>query len=505
MARKKHAIEPINLKNLIKLLAKEKDLEPDVIKKAVEAAILSAAQKRAKAFNNARPHLDVDTGDMRIYVTKKVVINVNDDKHEIDILSAKAQNPKYMLGQDVEVEIDPEEFGRIAAQSVRQGILQRLRDAERDRIYNDYKDKVGQVVTGIMQRYERRDGIVALGKVECLLPAPEIPMGVRHRYGDRLRCLIVDVRRTPKGPQVILSRTRSDLVKQLFATEVPEISDGTVRIVEIAREPGVRTKIAVQSMDTNVDPVGACVGMKGSRVQMIVRELDNEKIDIVPWSPIAENFITSALNPAQIISIRLHPVEKRAEVLVERDSLSKAIGKRGQNAKLAAKLTGWKIDITEQEEAETLQRLHEVNIQYLQDFLSQVEGLPEIVRAVLAKSPEFNSVEKLAQADPKDLLNFTGDNLKQAEAIVEGAQEYLDGLREMTTNPEAMAELPPDEADLLRRMDELANRLKAKEELVSRLKDKHFTAAPEDAPNPDAVAPESIEIPELPEKGDELI
>ncbi len=462
MAKKKKVkeIEPLNLKPLIKQISKEKDLEPEVIKQAIESAILSAAQKRAKTFADARPDLDIESGDMRIYVKKKVVVNVQDEKFEIDILSAKEQNSSYMLGQEVDVEISPEEFGRIAAQSVRQGILQRLRDAERDRVYNDFKDKVGQVVTGIVQRYERRDSIAALGRVECLLPQQEIPMGVRYRFGDRVRSLIVDVRRTPKGPQVILSRTRSDLVKELFATEVPEISDGTVRIVEIAREPGVRTKIAVQSMDTNVDPVGACVGMKGSRVQMIVRELDNEKVDIVPWSPLPENFIRSALNPANIVNIKLNEVEKRAHVIVERDSLSKAIGKRGQNAKLAAKLTGWKIDIGEQEEAETLARLEAVNIKYLEDFLSQIEGLSDFSRAAMSKNSEYNSVEKLAEMSPHNLLIFTGNDEELAEEIVDGAADYLDGLNEMEV-PENVeeSEMSEEEVEFLRDAEDMANRL----------------------------------------------
>lgn len=460
--KKKKDFERINLKPLIKQLSKEKDLEADVIKDAVEAAILSAASKRAKVFKDASPELDLETGDLKIFVIKKVVVNVDDDKHEIDILTAKAQNPKYMLGQEVKVEIEPEEFGRIAAQSVRQGILQRLRDAERDRVYDDYKDKVNQVVTAIFQRYERRDAIVALGRVECLLPNQEIPNGVRYKFSDRIRCIIVDVRRTPKGPQVILSRTRSELVRQLFNNEVPEIADGTVRLVEIAREPGVRTKIAVQSMDSNVDPVGACVGLKGSRVQMIVRELDNEKVDIVPWSPIPENFITSALNPAQITRIILHEIEKRAEVVVERDSLSKAIGKRGQNAKLAAKLTGWKIDIKEQEQAETIARLEEINIQYLDDFLTQVEGLPEIAAAAIVKSREYNSVERLVECDPEDLLGFTMGNLELAENIIEGASEYMDGLREMASD-EAAAQLSEDQMAFLKKADDLANKLAGKE------------------------------------------
>lgn len=459
MASRKAAQEfaPLNVKPLVKQIAKEKELDASVIKSAIESAILSAAAKRASVFKDPRPDLDLDSGEMRIYVKKKIVVSANDPAHEIDILSAKALNSSNMLGSEIEVEIDPKEFGRIAAQAVRQGILQRLRDAERDRVYQDYRAKVGQVVTGIVQRNERRDVIVALGKTECLLSWQEVPQGIRYRLGDRVRCLIVDVRRTPKGPQVFLSRTRSELVRQLFATEVPEISDGTVRIVEIAREPGVRTKIAVSSNNSDVDPVGACVGMKGSRVQMIVRELDNEKIDIVPYSIHADTFIRSALNPAKIVNVKLNEIEKRAEVVVERDSLSKAIGKKGQNAKLAARLTGWKIDIRPQEEQEAAARLNEIQRQYLDDFLAQIEGLPQIAREAIARTTDFNSVEKLAEKQARELMNFTGDNLELADEIVTGAREYLEGLREMA---ESTGE--GDDSGIatsLRAAEELANKL----------------------------------------------
>ena len=477
---KKSQIQPLDLKPLIKQISKEKDLDPVVIKDAVEAAILSAAQKRAKSLKDPRPILDIETGEMRLFVKKKVVVSVEDDKHEIDILSAKAQNPRYMLGQEVDVEIEPEEFGRIAAQSVRQGILQRLRDAERDRIYEDYKDKVGQVVTGIVQRYERRDVIVALGRVECLLPHQEMPMTPmkrRLRYGDRIRCLIVDVRRVPKGPQIILSRTRSDLVKQLFATEVPEISDGTVRIVEIAREPGIRTKVAVNSSDPNVDPVGACVGIKGQRVQVIVKELNDEKIDIVPYSPIPENFISSSLNPepGDIVNIRLEPVEKRAEVTVRPGSLSRAIGKRGQNAKLAAKLTGWKIDIKEQEEAETLARIRELNRRYMQDFLSQISGLSEFRQEALLRSTEFDSVERLSKTDPERLLSFTDNDRELAEQIVEGAKDFLEGLEEMSAQEPAL-NLSEEDKKYLRKA----------EEMMARLSGRTVSVTPEDVVEPES-------------------
>ncbi|MGF1572432.1 MAG: transcription termination factor NusA [Sumerlaeia bacterium] len=434
MAKKKKK-EPVykvlNIKPLIKAIASEKDLDADIIKQAVESAIMSAASKREHNFNEPRPELDINTGEMRIYAKKKVVISVLDEDKEIDILSAKERNPEHMMGQEIEVEIDPESFGRIAAQSVRQGILQRLRDAERDRIYDDYKDKVGSVTTCIVQRYERRDCVVSLGKTECLLPHHEIPMGIRYRNGDRLRCLIVDVRRSPKGPQVILSRTRSELVKQLFATEVPEISDGTVRIVEIAREPGTRTKIAVNSMNPDVDPVGACVGPKGQRVQAIVRELDNEKIDIVPYSAIPEHFIESALNPAVVINMKLNELQKHALVIVDGDSLSKAIGKRGQNAKLAGKLTGWKIDVREQETEEELARLDEENRNMLADFLSQIEGLSGFSKDALGASKELNSVERLSTTSPSQLLPFTNDDQEMAEQIVQGAANYLRQLNEM--------------------------------------------------------------------------
>lgn len=485
--KKKEEVRTLNVMPLIKMISKEKDLDPEVIKYAIESAILSAASKRAHTFHEPRPELDLETGELKLLVRKQVVVSVEDPKKEIDILSAKAIDHDNMLGDEIEVQIDPEEFGRIAAQSVRQGILQRLRDAERDHVYTDFKDKIGTVVTGIVQRYERRDCIVGLGKVECLLPHHEIPMGVRYRYGDRIRCLIVDVRRTPKGPQVILSRTRSELVKQLFATEVPEISDGTVRIVEIAREPGVRTKIAVSSMNPDVDPVGACVGLKGSRVQMIVRELDNEKVDIVPYSAIPETFIGSALNPAKIVSIKLNEVERRAQVIVEHESLSKAIGKRGQNAKLAAKLTGWKIDVAEQEDQAELARLESISQQYLLDFLSQIEGMGEFSKEALARSEELNTVEKLAEAKPEQLLVFTSDDSDLAEEIIEGAKEYLESLREMKENSEAgmSAEL----RERLRAANELADRLAGKAEPVTKT---IVSVSPDDSePAPD---PEQLGI-----------
>jgi len=458
--KKEPVFKVLNVKPLIKQIANEKDLPADIIKSAIESAIISAATKREHNFEEPHPDLDLESGDMRIYAKKRVVVSVEDEDKEIDILTAKERSPEHMLGDLIDVEIDPEAFGRIAAQSVRQGILQRLRDAERDRIYEEYKDRVGSITTVIVQRYERRDAIVALGKIECLLPHHEIPMGIRYRNGDRLRCLIVDVRRTPKGPQIIFSRTRSELVKQLFATEVPEIHDGTVRIVEIAREPGTRTKIAVNSMNPDVDPVGACVGPKGQRVQAIVRELDNEKIDIVPYSAIPEHFIESALNPAQVVTIKLNEVEKRAIVVVEHESLSKAIGKRGQNAKLAAKLTGWKIDVLEQEGEEELARMESVNRQYLMDFLEQIDGLTGFSKEALQRSKDYNTIEKLTVANADSLAPFTNEDEELAEEVIAGAKEYLKNLREMEEKTEE--NLSEDLRERLRKAESLADRLAGK-------------------------------------------
>ncbi|GAB4312334.1 MAG: transcription termination factor NusA [Candidatus Sumerlaeia bacterium] len=419
-----------NLGPFVKQLSKEKDLDPEVIKTAIEQAILSASRKSFSSYNNARPCLDLETGELKIYATKKIVKEVKNERTEIGVLKSKLINPDLLLGDEVEVEIDPQDFGRIAAQSVRQGIIQRLRDAERDKIYEEYADRVGQLVSGVVQRYERRDLILTIGKVEALLPRNETASNARYRPGDRLKCLVVDVKKYGKGPIVRVSRTHPNLVLKLFEQEVPEIVDGTVKIVSIAREPGVRTKVAVRSTNPDVDPLGACVGMKGSRVQMVVRELENEKIDIVPWSQNPETFIAAALNPAKILKVEANEAERRALVIVTQETLSLAIGKKGVNTRLASRLTGWKLDVRAQAPMEELIKEEELQKRYLEDFLRQIEGLPAIAREALLKSA-YNTVEKLAQCSPEQVLNFTNDDLDLAHQLVEGAREYLEALTEM--------------------------------------------------------------------------
>ncbi len=423
-----------SLKNFIGTLSKEKDLDVDVIKEAIESALLSASKKNLSQFRDARPELNLEDGSLTIYVTKTVVPDgeLDNPRTEISLKEARRLFRKDMLylpenaekvelGIDVEVEIDPADFGRIAAQSAKQIVAQRLRDAERKRVFDEYQNKVGQLVTGIVQRFEHKDVVLNIGRTEGVMPLREQPVGSRFRIGDRLKVVISEVRETPKGPVITLSRKTPDLVVRLFEQEVPEISDGVVKIIGVAREAGVRTKIAVTSSSPDVDPVGACVGMKGSRVQMVVRELENERIDIVPFSANPMNFIAAALNPAKIKEITLYDDVKRADVVVLEGNLAIAIGRKGQNTKLAARLTGWSLDIRSEEEegqeSEEMQRLH------LEHFLSQTR-LGSFGREALLKSSTYMNVDKIGKADAGALLAFTGDDRALAEEIIEQARQY---------------------------------------------------------------------------------
>ncbi|MCX8038446.1 MAG: transcription termination factor NusA [Candidatus Sumerlaeia bacterium] len=419
-----------NLTNFVRQLSKEKDLEPEVIKEAIEQSLVAASKKNLSHFRNARASLDLATGQLDLLVTKTVVEKVDNPRLEIDLRSARKIRKDVRLGEDIEVVVDPSVFGRIAAQSARQVVMQRLREAERQKIYAEFKEKVGQVVTGIVQRFERRDAVVNIGRAEGILPLNQQPYGARYRIGERLKVLITEIERTSRGPVIRLSRTDPELVLKLFEQEVPEVADGTVKILAVAREAGVRTKVAVTSTNPDVDPVGACVGMKGSRVQMIVREFENEKIDIVPYSNNPATFITAALNPAKIVSVKVRPETGEADVLVARGNLSLAIGKRGQNARLAAKLTGWKINIKGEEETELEAAAAEIRQRYLTDFLQQITDLTDFQRDIILKS-SYNSVEKLATADAASLMNLLQSSEELASQLISDAQEYLDALAEM--------------------------------------------------------------------------
>lgn len=419
-----------NLKAYVSAVAKEKDLDPAIIREAIEYALISASKKSLSQFREARASLDMETGALSLIVTKEVVETVQNPRVQISRRDARKQlqDTSIEYGALIEVQVDPSAFGRIAAQSARQIVMQRIRDAERRRIQDEFNNRIGSVVTGTVQRFDRRDVVMNIGRTEGVLPLYEQPLGAKYKHNDRLKVLIIDVRETPKGPLIVLSRKTPNLVVKLFEQEVPEIADGTIKILGVAREAGVRTKIAVNSSSPDVDPVGACVGMKGSRVQLVVRELDNEKIDIVPYSIDAKRFITAALNPAKIQAIHLNEKEKRAEVIVAQGNLAIAIGRKGQNTKLAARLTGWRLDIRSEEEDGL--EYEEIQVRYLEDFLMQVTGLSGLARDALVRS-QLNTVDKIAAARVEDLCPFTNDNMALAESLITGAQEYVEALREI--------------------------------------------------------------------------
>jgi len=440
-----------NLKDFVAQISQEKELNPEIVKVAIEQAIEAASKKNFSRYRKARPHLDLETGQMRVFVTKRVVDDVRNFRTEISLQHARKINKQAQLGEDIEVEIEPSEFGRIAAQTVRQGIIQRLKEAERLKMYDDFKPRVGHLVTGVIQRREHNGFIVEMGKAEGFLPYSEIPTGVRYRYGDRLKFYVLEVKSAAKGPMITLSRSQPELVLRLFENEVPEISEGVVKVMSIARDAGVRTKIAVMSTNDQVDPVGACVGMKGSRVQMIVRELESEKIDIIPWSSDPKTYISNALNPAKVLSVDIEEETNRATVTVSGDTLSVAIGKRGQNAKLAARLTGWQIDIKPEERASEEAVRAEIQQQYLDDLLEQLESVPEKMKDSIRES-SFNSVERLAHGKPDELKDITEGTDEVVEHIISSAKEYLEGLEEMQaeleerqkTKSEPKGEVPED-------------------------------------------------------------
>ncbi|EAX47073.1 NusA antitermination factor [Thermosinus carboxydivorans Nor1] len=334
-------------------LGKEKGIAPEILFDAIEAALISAYKRNFGSAQNVRVSLDRTTGEIHVYARKTVVEVVKDPRLEMSLEEARAIDVRYELDDVVEIEVTPKDFGRIAAQTAKQVVVQRIREAERGIIYEEFSNRESDIVTGIVQRIEQKNVYIDLGKAEAILtPSEQIP-GEVYKHGDRLKTYIIEVKKTTKGPQILVSRTHPGLLKRLFELEVPEIHDGVVELKSVAREPGMRSKIAVHSRDENVDAVGACVGHKGMRVQTIVNELRGEKIDIVKWSSDPAKFIANALSPAKVISVEVNETEKVSKVVVPDYQLSLAIGKEGQNARLAAKLTGWKIDIKSESQVQS--------------------------------------------------------------------------------------------------------------------------------------------------------
>lgn len=334
-------------------LEKERGISKEILREAIEMAIVTAYKRNHGAAQNVRVEMDDRTGRIRVFAQKEVVEEVEDEGLEISLEDAQRMDPSYQVGDLVDVEVTPRDFGRIAAQTAKQVVIQRIREAERTLIYEEFASKQGDIVTGIVQRSDPRIVHVDLGKIEATLPASEQMPGDSYTHGSRIKVYITEVRKTTKGPQVLISRTHPGLLKRLFELEVPEIHDGIVEIKGVAREAGHRSKIAVASRDPHVDPVGACVGPRGVRVQAVVAELKGEKIDIIAWDPDPRRFVANALSPAKVVNVFVDPLNMTARAVVPDHQLSLAIGRDGQNARLAARLTGWKIDIkSESQQAE---------------------------------------------------------------------------------------------------------------------------------------------------------
>jgi transcription termination/antitermination protein NusA len=410
--------------HVIEQIGREKGIDKEVLFEALESALLSASKKTLGAADNVRMHLDRTTGVLRAYGRKKVVDEVTDPKLEISLGQAKALNPEAELGDELEQELPPQEFGRIAAQTAKQVILQRVRDAERDRIFSEFAGKEAQIVRGVVHRIEKRNVILEIGKAEAILPEREQIPGERYNPSDRIRAYVLEVRRAAKGPQITLSRTHPGYLVRLFETEIPEIQEGIVVVKAAAREAGERAKVAVASTKRDVDPIGACVGLRGTRIQVISRELRNEKIDIIEWSHDPATLVARALSPAKVSSVSIAE-EPDAEgqvsalVVVPDNQLSLAIGKKGQNARLAAKLTGLRIDIKSESELEMAAAGAEAETDE-EAALRSLEGVTaEVAGTLLAAG--LASPAAVASAGPDRLraLDGIGDAAERIHAAAE--------------------------------------------------------------------------------------
>lgn len=403
-------------------VAREKAIERDVVLMAMEDAIQKAARSRYGLENDIHAEIDRKSGEIRLERHLQVVEKIENDAIEIGIGEAQRRNPDAQVGDVIAEPLPPIDFGRIAAQTAKQVIVQKVREAERERQYAEYKDRIGEIVNGLVKRVEYGNVTIDLGRAEAILRRDELLPRETFRQGDRVRAYIYDVRREPRGPQIFLSRSHPQFMAKLFAQEVPEVYDGIIEIRAVARDPGSRAKIAVLSNDNSIDPVGACVGMRGSRVQAVVNELQGEKIDIIKWSPDPATFIVNALAPAEVAKVVLDEEANAVEVVVPTDQLSLAIGRRGQNVRLASQLTGYDIDIlTEEEESERRQKEFRERSQLFIDALDVDETL-----AQLLVTEGFTKIEELAYLPVEELAEIEGFDGDVAGELHERATEYID-------------------------------------------------------------------------------
>jgi N utilization substance protein A len=412
----------LELLQIADAVAREKSIDREIVFETLEEAEAKAARSRYGSETNIRARIDRKTGEIRLERHMLVVDAVENPSNQISLEEARVRNPAAQVGDTLADTLPPLSYGRVASQSAKQVIVQKIREAERDRQYQEYKDRIGDVVNGIVKRVEYGNVVVDLGRGEAIVRRDEMLPREVFRNGDRIRAYIYDVRREPRGPQIFLSRTHPQFMAKLFTQEVPEIYDGIVEVKAVARDPGSRAKIAVISRDSSVDPVGACVGMRGSRVQAVVNELQGEKIDIIPWSPDIATFVVNALAPAEVAKVVLDEDSERIEVVVPDQQLSLAIGRRGQNVRLASQLTEWDIDIlTEQEESERRQ----AEFQNRTRTFIEALNVDEVVGQLLA-SEGFTSVEELALVDQKEIAGIEGFDEETAQELQTRARDYLE-------------------------------------------------------------------------------
>jgi len=422
MSTKGISANRLELLQIADAVAREKSIDKNIVISAMEEAIQKAAASRYGIENNIKAEINPETGSIALMRLLDVVEKVDDFSTQINLEDAKLRNPNAEVGgEPIEEELPPIDFGRVAAQSAKQVIFQKVREAERERHYEEFKDRVGEIINGVIKRVEYGTVVVDLGRAEAVIRKDALLPREVYKPGDRVRAYIMEVRREVRGPQIFLSRTHPDFMANLFAQEVPEIYDGIIEIIGVARDPGSRAKIAVLSKDSSIDPVGACVGMRGSRVQAVVNELQGEKIDILTWTDDIASFVVKALQPAEVQKVVLYDEEQRLEVVVPEDQLSLAIGRRGQNVRLASSLCGWDIDIlTEDQESERRQKEFQERTQLFMEALDVDELL-----AQLLVTEGFSDITELAYVDEKEISSIAGFDEDTAQEIQARASDFI--------------------------------------------------------------------------------
>jgi N utilization substance protein A len=409
-----------DLLRTIEQVSRDKGIDAKILIEALEEAVRSAVKKKFGLEYELEVKFNREMGEIEVFEFKDVVDTVTDERLQVSLEDARKLDPESEIGDSLGMKMDTDALGRIAAQSAKQVIMQRLREAERDAVYEDFRDRKGEIINGIVQRFDKGAIIANLGKAEAELPLKEQIPNESYTQGDRVRAYIYDVRQFSRGPQVILSRTHPNFLSALFESEVPEISEGIVTIMQVAREPGGRAKIAVASKDRDVDPVGACVGMKGSRVQAVVQELRGEKIDIVPWDPDPAKFVCNALAPAEILRVIVDEENRAMEVVVPDDQLSLAIGKKGQNVRLASRVANWKLDVNGESQ-------YNKELREGYKSLQMLPGVGDKLATALYEMG-YRSAEDISKAEPADLAIIKGVSDKKARDLIQGALDYVQSL-----------------------------------------------------------------------------